>query len=151
MLKVSMKKQKLLVWPVRSNLLEISKACHQIFYKPRKSGKKILTSYLRSKDFSALSSHIWSGKRDSNSRPQPWQGYALPLLNSIKHISIWYKYTYLLYYIKLFYHISVISNSVFIFWTLWKSIYWHLTIIEIVWKYSYPIVIISRTVYYPSY
>ncbi len=21
---------------------------------------------------------IWSGKRDSNSRPQPWQGYALP-------------------------------------------------------------------------
>ena len=20
----------------------------------------------------------WSGKRDSNSRPQPWQGYALP-------------------------------------------------------------------------
>ena len=21
---------------------------------------------------------FWSGKRDSNSRPQPWQGYALP-------------------------------------------------------------------------
>ena len=24
------------------------------------------------------SSQIWSGKRDSNSRPQPWQGCALP-------------------------------------------------------------------------
>jgi hypothetical protein len=22
---------------------------------------------------------IWSGRRDSNPRPQPWQGYALPL------------------------------------------------------------------------
>ena len=22
--------------------------------------------------------HVWSGKRDSNSRPQPWQGCALP-------------------------------------------------------------------------
>ncbi len=25
-----------------------------------------------------LKKPIWSGKRDSNSRPQPWQGYALP-------------------------------------------------------------------------
>ncbi|MFT5120679.1 MAG: hypothetical protein ACI8R1_000754 [Psychrobacter glaciei] len=40
MLKVSMKKQKLLVWPVRSNLLEISKACHQISYKAQKLDKK---------------------------------------------------------------------------------------------------------------
>ncbi len=24
------------------------------------------------------SQEIWSGKRDSNSRPQPWQGCALP-------------------------------------------------------------------------
>ena len=26
-----------------------------------------------------FTSKIWSGKRDSNSRPQPWQGCALPL------------------------------------------------------------------------
>ncbi len=26
-----------------------------------------------------LCRHIWSGKRDSNSRPSPWQGDALPL------------------------------------------------------------------------
>ena len=26
-----------------------------------------------------LLKNIWSGKRDSNSRPQPWQGCALPL------------------------------------------------------------------------
>ena len=25
-----------------------------------------------------LTHHPWSGKRDSNSRPQPWQGCALP-------------------------------------------------------------------------
>ena len=35
--------------------------------KPRPSGR----------GFSAMST--WSGKRDSNSRPQPWQGCALPL------------------------------------------------------------------------
>src|SRR5712691_5337729 len=29
-------------------------------------------------------SHIWSGKRDSNPRPQPWQGCALPLSYSRK-------------------------------------------------------------------
>jgi hypothetical protein len=28
----------------------------------------------------------WSGKRDSNSRPQPWQGCALPLSYSRKKI-----------------------------------------------------------------
>ena len=28
---------------------------------------------------------IWSGKRDSNSRPQPWQGCALPLSYSRKY------------------------------------------------------------------
>ena len=29
--------------------------------------------------FAALLFRIWSGKRGSNSRPQPWQGCALPL------------------------------------------------------------------------
>ncbi len=28
---------------------------------------------------------VWSGKRDSNSRPQPWQGCALPLSYSRKN------------------------------------------------------------------
>ena len=31
---------------------------------------------------------IWSGKRGSNSRPQPWQGCALPLSYSRRSLSI---------------------------------------------------------------
>ena len=38
---------------------------------------------------------IWSGKRDSNSRPQPWQGCALPLSYS-RNSKTWYKFV--LYY-----------------------------------------------------
>ena len=79
MLKVSMKKQKLLVWPVRSNYFLILGRVIKSPINPKNWTKKSLTSYLRSEAFSAFSSHIWSGKRDSNSRPQPWQGYALPL------------------------------------------------------------------------
>jgi hypothetical protein len=31
----------------------------------------------------------WSGKRDSNSRPQPWQGCALPLSYSRINLHFW--------------------------------------------------------------
>ena len=29
---------------------------------------------------------LWSGRTGSNRRPQPWQGYALPLSYSRKHL-----------------------------------------------------------------
>jgi hypothetical protein len=34
---------------------------------------------VRVKEISKVFLSNWSGKRDSNSRPQPWQGCALPL------------------------------------------------------------------------
>ncbi len=44
------------------------------------AGKRIQKKASESKRFGGLNEGIcsWSGKRDSNSRPQPWQGCALP-------------------------------------------------------------------------
>jgi hypothetical protein len=39
--------------------------------------------------------HIWSGKRDSNSRPSPWQGDALPLSYFRMFLTLEARYIYI--------------------------------------------------------
>ena len=50
------------------------------WYQERRSKKKgkPRLPFLLNKEADFLASSIWSGKRGSNSRPQPWQGCALP-------------------------------------------------------------------------
>ena len=51
---------------LQSNANDVRVKQLEIFHETKKAAKFYMTAFL-------------SGKRDSNSRPQPWQGCALPL------------------------------------------------------------------------
>jgi hypothetical protein len=62
----------------QKNSLDGKKSACQNLNNPDSENKKGKLGFpFRRKDV-GTSFHVWSGKRGSNSRPQPWQGCALP-------------------------------------------------------------------------